>query len=263
MEESSNAIINTYDSTSSPEYINTDSWSEMVDSHISGVIENKLLTSTVSQKEKIIKTQNHTTYNMADIISKNPCDINDVTLLEWGTYISSQLKKYIKNCADNKNNPFDYNLHIPKFEWLLNMTKILSGKLGLPITYHKLNQHNDSEISLPRSSYKFCEYNYECQFNYKHNKNVGCYAQHYVHNLVHSDIKIMMDYLKYINDINENYDYNELIKCITTISYVIKHMYEELSNIQFHNGESKDLHMEKSKVVHKKRNNRRNKNNHM
>ena len=98
MEESSNAIINTYDSTSSPEYINTDSWSEMVDSHISGVIENKLLTSTVSQKEKIIKTQNHTTYNMADIISKNPCDIG---CFQWNLPLSSSGRNVYRDQEDD------------------------------------------------------------------------------------------------------------------------------------------------------------------
>lgn len=236
-------------------YINENSWADIVDTEISPHMQNKLLTSSScdSIEKKNVKTiANITTYNIADIVSKNPETIDDITLLEWETYLSSHLKKYIKQCMEgsDKYNKFDYNLHIPKFEWLIQTSKFLSDKLGLIITNHNNNNFDLHKGIIPRSSYKFCEYNYDCQFNYKDKYN-GCYAQHFVHNLVTADISAMIYYLKYIYETKKEYNYDELVKCITTIAYVIKHMYEELSNLYFHYGNINNFHIEKSKVKKK------------
>lgn len=237
--------------------IGSDSWADIVDTEISGHIENKLLTSSsYDSTEKNMKQITTTVpYNIADIVSKNPETINDITLLEWETYLSSNLKKYIKQCAEigDRQNKLDYNLHISKFEWLARASKYLSEKLGLNIINHKMNNFDIQKGIIPRSSYKFCDFNYDCQFNYKDKYN-GCYAQHFVHNLVYADIVAMIYYLKTNYETNREYNYNELVKCITTISYVIKHMYEELSNLQFHYGNIDTFHIERSKMKKVKKN---------
>jgi hypothetical protein len=213
------------------------SWADIVDTEISVHIENRLLTSSSCDSSGNAKRQGSETqqYNIADIVSKDPATVDAVTLLEWQTYLSSYLKKYIKQCSESSDNELDYELHIPKFEWMAKASKSLSNKFGLANTSHKISNYDLQKGIIPRSSYKFCEYNYECQFNYKE-KSGGCYAQHFVHNLVYADISSVIHYLKFVHESNKHYNYNELTKCITTISYVIKHMYEELSNLQFHYG---------------------------
>lgn len=234
----------------------SNSWAIIVDPEISCHIENKLLTSSsYDSAEKNNRISTCTSYNIADIVSKNPENIDAIQLLEWQTYLSSNLKKYIKQCAEttNRYNGFDYNLHISKFEWLAKSSKLLSNKLGLTITFHRINNVDTHQNMIPRSSYKFCEYNYDCQFNYRPNYN-GCYAQHFVHNLVYADILAIIHYLKTNHEENKAYNYTELIKCITTISYVIKHMYEELSNLQFHYGNIDNVHIERSSLRKDRRN---------
>jgi hypothetical protein len=231
----------------------SDSWADMVDTEISCYIENKLLTSSSNDSinKNVGQVTHNVMYNIGDIVSKNPENIDDMTLLEWQTYLSSHLKKYIKQCAEladkDKSIKLDYSLHISKFEWLARASRFLSDKLGLIVANHKVNNFDVQKGIISRSSYKFCEYNYDCQFNYKEKYN-GCYAQHFVHNLVCADVLAMIQYIKSINESNRDYNYDELVKCITTISYVIKHMYEELCNLQFHYGNIDGVHIEKSKV---------------
>lgn len=235
---------------------NNNSWADIVDVEISPNIENKLLISSScdsssndpkgTSKGLGGTKQITSTYNIADIISTHPETIDVITLLEWQTYLSSHLKKYIKQCSELAEYKLDYNLHISKFEWLAKVSKLLSDKAGLKITCHKTNNYDIQHGIIPRSSYKFCEYNYDCQYNYREEKYNGCYAQHFVHNLVYADISSVIYYLKYIHESNKNYNYDELVKCITTVAYVIKHMYEELSNLQFHYG---NIYVDKIKTT--------------
>jgi hypothetical protein len=248
--------------TSSPvEPVGSCSWANIVDTELSDHMKNKLLNSSTYEsknaKEQVCKPNSaNNTYNISDIIIKSPENIDDVTILEYQTYVSSHLKKYIKQCYDfNKqqgNHKLDYNLHISKFEWLAKASKYLSDKLGLVIVNHKINATDVSNGIIPRSSYKFCEYNYDCQFNYKEKYN-GCFAQHFVHNLVYADIIALIQYLTHIYNSENKVNYEELIKCITTISYVIKHMSEELSNLQFHYGNISSVHMERSQIKRDKK----------
>lgn len=234
--------------------LDTGSWANIVDTEISGHIENKLLSSNSydSKTKNNDQTSSGPLHNITDIISKFPSSVSDTTLLEQQTYISAHLKKYIKQCSEVKDAKFDYNLHIPKFLWLAKASKYLSDKLKLPSIDHKINTVDFDRGSIPRSSYKFCEYNYDCQFNYKDKYN-GCFAQHFVHNLVYADIMAIIQYIEYINDNSLAFNYVELSKCITTVSYVVKHMSEELSNLQFHYGNIDMIHSEKSQVKKEKR----------
>ena len=100
----------------------------------------------------------------------------------------------------------------------------------------KLNEfkHNYSLVKkdkIIRSSYKFCNYKHNCTYNYDKQKKKGCYADHYPHDMIFADCDILLYCLDtyYKND-DEFYN-KEIIKCINTISFVIKHMYEELNNL--------------------------------
>jgi hypothetical protein len=82
--------------------------------------------------------------------------------------------------------------------------------------------------SITRCSYKFCSYKDSCNYNYNKSKNL-CYQDHYVHNMVSEDLKILIDYVeqKYgkVKVVSHN---KEILKTINTLSYVINHMESEL-----------------------------------
>lgn len=233
------------------------SWSSIVDKEC--IIENKLLTSSINDDtndniDKKIKKETNYQYSIADILIKDPTTIDDIKLLEFQTYITSNLKKYIKQymCADSHTSDIDLKLHINKFEWLAAASYYLSNKLGLHINLHKESLINVYSGIIPRSSYKFCEFNYECEFNYKNIKQGhththtnglipsktthvrGCYAQHYVHNIVYADIIAIICYINEVYNKNATFKLCELDKCITTISFVMKHMTEELTHANYH-----------------------------
>ena len=193
-----------------------------------------------------------------EIIKLNVEEIDDLKLLEYNTILSGFLRKSIKNYNDfllrsnvcseiensNENELFDWNKNIRYLNWISSSCLYLSKKLNLPIVK---NNFNKRKTLIPRSSYKFCDYNYECEYNYdsKHN---GCYAQHYVYNNVYSDIESLLIYFR-TDKLNnyENINMKESKKCIDTISYVINHMYEELKNIVYYNNsvDINNLHIER------------------
>lgn len=225
-----------------------------------------------SNDECVFKEKNM--INIDDIIKLEPRKLDDLKLLEYNTLISGFLRKNIKNHIDfllrsnvcseienqNENDLFNWNKNIKYLGWISSSCFHLSKKLNLPLIK---NNFNNKRTLIPRSSYKFCDHNYECEYNYdtKHN---GCYAQHYVYNNVYSDIESLLMYFR--TDENNNYEninMKETKKCIDTISYVLNHMYEELKNIIYYNN-NKDiskLHIErKPKKKLKKKIYRRNKN---
>lgn len=173
------------------------------------------------------------------IFSRSRCDIDtdpniivlsdinetqDITLFEYQISVINFLKTNApKLCDPNALTNFN-----DKLEWILKCSKFLAKKTNLNLILHK-NTSFDTQ-NIPRSSYKFCNYNYQCEYNYNIKKHSGCYAQHYVHNLVYADLlslKLILN--KYENSINEKL-INETQTTLNTISFVINHMYEELKN---------------------------------
>lgn len=193
-------------------------------------------------------------------------DKKDLLVLEYQTYVSGYLRKNIKmlidhqlrnNLSDNIQNDLDDDIvnidqYIKYLSWLLKGTLYFEKKLKLkPISI--INNFRKNCI-ISRSSYKFCNFNYDCEFNYNKKKNQGCYAQHFVYNIVQSDIKSVIDYLKK-NKFKDNINLKEVKKCIDTISFVINHMYEELKNVDYYNnGNSDELHRERTPMERKKKN---------
>ena len=115
------------------------------------------------------------------------------------------------------------------------------------------------EVHIPRSSYKFCEFNYECEFNYAthiqtgSNNKRGCYAQHFVHNFINADINSVIIYLRMMAEKKTEINYGELLKCINTINFVINHMREEMQNMNCYYAEQQNQ-QNRPKIMHKKQN---------
>lgn len=182
-------------------------------------------------------------YSINEIILKNPCNIPDIILLEYETYVTSHLYKYIKQSSpqsdshisrDILSDDLKHNIksQLNKFMWIQSASTYLSNKLKLRIDHHKNCFDLIKKGIIPRSSYKFCEFGYECEFNYNLKTKKGCFAQHYVHNNICSDLEGIITFIK--SDIPyDNNLYMELCKSVKTIAYVVKHMYEELLNVKY------------------------------
>lgn len=154
-----------------------------------------------------------------DILKVNIESIEYLKLLEYQLIILSQIKKNFKIEYENKNRFLSY------VNWILQTNKYLCSQFKLQEVEHKNPNWNTGNI--PRSSYKFCDYNCECQFYYKEKK---CYAHHFVFNLVIADIDILIKYVKYIDQNNMKVNEIEVQKCLNTLSYVITHMFDELTD---------------------------------
>jgi|SRR3989344_6261973 len=196
---------------------------------------NDILISPIIQSPLINKKEDLSFKEIKELKFNN---LSDILLLEYQKNIIESIKNemYINDKIDN----------IDKLYWIKEVSLYFSNKINLPIY-----MHNNSLIKqIHRSSYKFCNYNYECQFNYnKHNK--GCYAQHYVHNLVYADVDSILNYLK-----NTVIDINEVKKSIGTLAFVITHMHDELKNAIYFNGEiEKNIHIEKTLLKRRGRKN--------
>lgn len=167
-----------------------------------------------------------------DDIIKTADDFNkypDLEILKNEDLISTYLSKYVI-----QNNCLDYNFFIRLLDFLYLTCTYLSNKLKLPIYEHDKVDFTNGDY-IPRCSYKFCSYKDKCSYNYDEKKG-GCYADHYVHNMVVADIDILRKYISYNYEKQKSTDgtvvhNQEIIKCMNTISFVIKHMYEELNNI--------------------------------
>ena len=193
-------------------------------------------------------------FSILDIIKKDPKEFNDLTLLEYETNISSYLNNYIKQ-HENDKVQVDLKTQLPTFIWLMSASMHLCNNIGLQIEQHIDVVNSIKKGYFPRSSYKFCEFGYECEFNYNNNHK-GCYLQHYVHNLVCSDLDVVIKYIKELHNgqLNliqkkknqyDSFNFTELCKSMKTIAYVIKHMYEELINVKYRYCQNNDANVDK------------------
>ena len=166
-----------------------------------------------------------------DILSIDILKFTDNEILNYEVRIADYLKKCIDteyknlelliiNDKDKSNAFFKKNI-IDKLKWLMNISKYFSKKLKLPDYIHK---NNTMKYVIPRSSYKFCNNNYKCEYNYN-SRYKGCIAKHFIHNMVYADMDVLV---KYISIEQQKYDLTEIRKSIHTISFVMNHMYDEL-----------------------------------
>lgn len=122
----------------------------------------------------------------------------------------------------------DIQFYIKYFLWLYKSSEYLALLIKQPINRNKSN-------NLMRSSYKFCNKKSDChsQYGFLFNKKSKCCVNdHYVHHKIVSDIENLLNYISNHYETGKN---NitlelELRKGIETISYVINHMFQELSS---------------------------------
>lgn len=174
---------------------------------------------------------------LEEILNKNPESQKDIFNLQDEDFIATYLLKYII-----QNNHCKIEQIIQCLDWLFKCSQYLSKKIGLSDIFIKKNKTKVSQnVHISRCSYKFCTYKDCCNYNYPDTpkktfkkKNRGCYADHYVHNKVSQDISSLLKYFNklFTSDTDVIIRNNkEVVKCITTIVFVIKHMYDELWSI--------------------------------
>ena len=132
------------------------------------------------------------------------------------------IKLITKYTLQNKN--LNYNFFIDCLNILMNLSETLRVRLGQKeIGNEKINSQEPNTIT--RCSYKFCSYQDGCAYNYNLKTKSLCYQDHYVHNMVSADLKILLNYIKNNNNLLHN---KEILKTINTLSFVIGHMELEL-----------------------------------
>ncbi len=153
---------------------------------------------------------------------KNFKNYTSLEILKNQDLVSSYISKSIQNNIINKK------FFIECISYLKNTSKLLSEKISQALFTHNYNFIKKDKII--RSSYKFCNYKHDCTYNYEKGKK-GCYADHYPHNMIYADCDALLECINlyYIDD-NEIQN-KELVRCINTISFVIRHMYEEINNL--------------------------------
>lgn len=158
----------------------------------------------------IINSNNYTKQKSIDIIKSQDIVVN-----------------YL--CKKIQNNIINKKLLIEIINYLKKTSLHLQNKIN-----QKMFKHNYSLIKkdkIIRSSYKFCNYKHNCTYNYDKNKKKGCYADHYPHDMIYADCDALLFCLDNFYKSENDFYNKEIVKCINTISFVIRHMYEELNNL--------------------------------
>ena len=219
------------------------SWFDIVEEELGNSIDNKALTGSMNNSkssEHIIleniqeNIQAKLTKNNIDNLILIKCnELQDLEILESEMLVTYYVKNVIKNInLSDMSNMSDISDIINKLNWLLQACEYLSKKIGLNNVKPKKSGNEANKIF--RSSYKFCDYNYKCEFNYDRTKHGGCYAQHYVHNIIYYDIEALRNFFLDTNDYTQKDVKEEIKKSINTIFFVINHMYDELKNSDKH-----------------------------
>ena len=162
-----------------------------------------------------------------ETLCKNPSeinkikDLNSLLILQKELEIVKLLTKYAL-----QNNQLDYDFFINCLNFILILSETLRTRIGQKEINLDKKNYNDDNIS--RCSYKFCNYKDSCTYNYNKSKNL-CYQDHYVHNMVCADIKVLLDYIEQKYGQMKLVLHNkEILKTINTLSFVINHMESEL-----------------------------------
>lgn len=195
-----------------------ESWVEELSDELKDKFGNEELKNLKEEKkEVIIKEKENIDFNkVKDLMLK---EIDDLKLLEYQMIIASSIRKNFKS------EDINYDECKEILRWLLKVSIYFMNKMKLQ------SVKNLNEQKIHRSSYKFCPRGCNCNYFYRDKKK--CYFQHFVFNILASDIKILINYLE--QTIYENIDKIEVKKTINTISFVIKHMYSEFSNLKYYN----------------------------
>jgi hypothetical protein len=196
---------------------------------LSNKIEEKNVENKINQIEQDYKDK---LYEIG-ILCKTPKDIvilckkSSLLILQKELDIIKLLTKYTL-----LNKTLDYTFFIECLNILLSLSETLRIRLSQK-EIHSAKIHNKyvekQEGIITRCSYKFCSYQDNCTYNYNLKTKSLCYQDHYVHNMVSFDLKILLEYIKQKYESTKVILHNkEILKTINTLSYVISHMELEL-----------------------------------
>jgi len=148
--------------------------------------------------------------------------MNSLKILQKELEVIKLLTKY-----SLQNNQLNYDFFMNALKLLLSLSETLRKRLNQEEI--KVEKTILTEDNISRCSYKFCNYKDSCNYNYNKAKNLICYQDHYVHNMVSADLKVLLQYTeqKYgeIKIVSHN---KEILKTINTLSFVINHMESKL-----------------------------------
>lgn len=210
---------------------NIDDWAQLINQELD--IEDKLMESTNSlSNSKLLlsslKTSvilNDKNLTLSEILNIDYINVDFIKIHEYTASVIKYLKnntKLLEEINDNNN----YNNFMEKINWLISVYNHINTKYKFTEIIIKKEMTQDC---IPRSSYKFCKYNYECKYFIKNNKFLdSCFEQHLVDNYVLADLKILKLYL---DTYKETLNINEINKSINTLFFVINHIKDEIKNI--------------------------------
>lgn len=185
------------------------------------IIENKIneIEKDYDQKLKYVESLYNDRTNIDLIKSKN-----SLYILQKELEIIKILTKYTL-----QNKFLNYTFFKSSLLLLLELSEVLRLRLHQKEITHSISDKSKLyNESLYRCSYKFCSYHSNCVYNYNKTKNL-CYQDHYVHNMISADIKILIIYIdKKVVDTDTICHTKEILKTINTLSYAICHMENEL-----------------------------------
>jgi hypothetical protein len=221
----------------------SDSWIKSVDSNNNAIIilENKyrmnaiISTADVFDDKTIQKLDYRTNFsvdneNVTDeaqnILKHTPSDtMNSLQLLDHEYFLIQYISKHIQQYNIRTEN---IDMYIKFLSWIRDASLILSNRLKLP----KIQKEFMGDLI--KRTYDFCPHRSNCQINYGKKKGKCC-APHYVHNIVYSDVIMMIKYLEKYKE-NSKFIFDQelfkILKQINTIQFVINQMFIELSTFK-------------------------------
>lgn len=245
--------FNSQENSSNSNNLILDDWAQLINQELD--IEDKLMESTnslinsklllSSLKTSVILNDKNLT--LSEILSLDFTNLDFIKIHEYTASVIKYLKnntKLLEEINDNNN----FNNFMEKINWLISVYEYINKKYKFSDVIIKKEMSQDC---IPRSSYKFCKYNYECKYFIKNNKFIdSCFEQHIVDNYVLADLKILKLYLDTYKD---NLNINEINKSINTLFFVINHVRDEIKNID------ENIDMEINKISFDKTNLRKEK----
>ena len=151
--------------------------------------------------------------------------MSSLKLLDNEYFLIQYISKHIQQYNVRKEH---IEMYIRYLAWIRDASLILANRLKQP----RINKEFMGD--LVKRTYDFCPHRSNCQINYGKKKGKCC-APHYVHNIVHCDIVMMIKYFEK-NKENPVFAFDQelfkILKQINTIQFVINQMYLELSTFK-------------------------------
>ena len=209
-------------------------WSSIIDNNVDlnvkfkkkiNNLNKKNLTITNNNEKDILIDDKDILNKILEIISSDNIEkLNSLEILKNQELVTTYLSRYF--IQNTKLNFEKITLYI---NWLIKISKLLANRIKQKIIIHSKTKKNKNSIS--RSSYKFCTFSSQCEYNYG-TKKKSCCSDHYVHAYIYADLVSLNQYIKNKPIVNGFIESNrEVTKCINTIAYVVRHMYDELKNV--------------------------------